>query len=97
MPDYKTEQDWLMGEIEAQQKQIEQRELLETIAGIDRKLRSRIVWVIRSRHKVLAADLTAKACFERWKSAYMAQRTEAIVILDLAKEIWKPYSDIEGF
>jgi hypothetical protein len=83
MPDYKTEQDWLMSQIEVQQKQFERQELIEVVEGIDRKLRSKIVRLIRL-HKGLA-KVSAKVCFDRWKAGYMTQKPGAVAVLEQAK------------
>lgn len=83
MSDYKTEQDWLMSQIEVQQNQFERRELTEVIDSIDRKLRSRIVAVMRMNKSL--ARVSAKECFDRWKAGYLAIRPGAVTVLDRAK------------
>jgi hypothetical protein len=40
--------------------------------------------------------VSQRAGFERRRSGYVAQRAEAIIILDLAREVLKQYGDI-GF
>jgi hypothetical protein len=85
MSDYKAEQDWLMRQIEEQQQYLDRQELTETVKGIDRKLRSRIVLVMRT-HKTLA-DLSEKECFDRWQAGYMAQRRGAVEVLEKARTL----------
>ena len=82
MSDYKTEQDWLMSQIEVQQEQFENQKLTEVIDGIDGDLRSKIVKIMRM-NKALA-KISARECFERWKAGYMEQRTGALKILERA-------------
>jgi hypothetical protein len=81
MADYRQEQDWLMDDLEASQHFFEQKEIEDTIAGIDRKMRSRIVKHMRLMAPKLFAKVPAKECFERWKAGYRLQKPAAIKIL----------------
>ncbi len=83
-----------MSNIEAQQAQFEMQELLATLAGVDRKLRSKIVWVVRQNKS--RAALTSKESFELWKAAYLAQKPGAFRVLERARTLM-PSNDIPGF
>lgn len=84
MSDYKAEQDWLMSQIEVQQRQFERRELTEVVESIDRELRSRIVGYMRTMNNALT-EVSEKECFDRWKAAHMAQKTGSVKVLEKAK------------
>jgi len=86
MSDYRQEQDWLMRDIEDSQRYIERKEIEDTIAGIDQKMRSRIVKHMRLMAPRVFAKVPAKECFERWKAGYRLQKPAALRILADLKE-----------
>jgi hypothetical protein len=48
-------------------------------------LKARIVQVMRGNQAFV--DMSAKDCFERWKTGYLAKKTGALKILDVAKSL----------
>jgi hypothetical protein len=94
MSDYKTDQDWLMGELELKQQDLERKEIDETIAGIDSGLRRAIVGFMRMARKELA-EVHASECFARWEIGYRAQRPRAIQILDWARQAKDPQERVD--
>lgn len=75
-----------MDDLEASQRYVELKEIEDTIAGIDRKMRSRIVKHMRLMAPKLFAEVPAKECFERWKAGYRLQKPAAMRILADFKE-----------
>jgi len=86
MSDYRHEQDWFMDELEQSQRYVEKKEIEDTIAEIDRKMRSRIVKHMRLMAPKVFAEVHAKECFERWKAGYRLQKPAAVRILADLKE-----------
>ena len=84
MSNYREEQEWFLRDLEEQQHYLENKDIEDTIAGIDRKLRGRIVKYMRTS-KVFAR-VSAKECFERWKAGYRAQKPSALKILKDLRE-----------
>jgi len=82
MRDYKTDQDWLMEELEIRQKEFDLRELIDTVAAIDPNLRARIVIVMRTYKSF--SKLTEAKYFGERKTAYLAQKPEAIRVMENA-------------
>ena len=70
-----------MDDLEASQHYAERKEIEDTIAGIDRKMRSRIVKHMRLMAPKLFAKVPPKACFERWKAGYRLQKPAAVKVL----------------
>jgi len=75
-----------MRDIEDSQRYIERKEIEDTIAGIDQKMRSRIVKHMRLMAPRVFAKVPAKECFERWKAGYRLQKPAALRILADLKE-----------
>ena len=86
MSDYKTDQDWLMRELEDKQREIERGDLEDIVAGIDSTLRRTIVRVMRVARPELS-HVHASECFARWKAGYLAQIPGAIRLLDTARQL----------
>ena len=86
MADYRQGQDWLMRDLQDSQHYIERKETEDIIAGIDRKMRSRIVKHMRLMAPKVFANIPAKDCFERWKAGYRLQKPAALRILADLKE-----------
>jgi hypothetical protein len=89
MPDYKTDQDWLMSELEQKQQDVARREIEDAIAGINGELRSTIVKFMRMA-KAELIDIHASECFARWKAGYRAQKPGAIKMLEMARQSKEP-------
>jgi hypothetical protein len=81
MSDYRQEQDCLIRELEESQHYLERKEIEDAIAGIDPKMRSRIVKHMRLMAPKVFAKVPAKECFERWKAGYRLQKPAALRIL----------------
>ncbi|MEP6716422.1 MAG: hypothetical protein ABJC09_12695 [Terriglobia bacterium] len=93
MGDYLHDQNGLIGELEQKRRDLEKRAINDTINGLDRKMRSRIVMFMpREPRKVKSAYY-----FEKWKTAYLEQRPRAVKILELAREFNEPPPDLADF
>jgi hypothetical protein len=73
-----------MEELEIRQKEFDLRELINTVAAIDPNLRARIVIVIVMRTYKSFSKLTEAKCFGERKTAYLAQKPEAIRVMENA-------------